>query len=120
VTWSYTCAPNSTTYPGFPVCDSSQYLFEFGSDPAVAWDDQDRAYVVARFTDGGGTWSSHGVVIDSWNDTDLEDENFYAIDTTLTSPTTDATTPAGTATTTRSSPLGQRRTSLHLGSQQRV
>jgi hypothetical protein len=104
VTWNYTCAPPSTSYSGFPVCDETQFLFEFGADPAVAWDDQNRAYVnymlicsdglfyavyamaVTRSTDGGATWNSQGVVVNSWNDSDLEDKNFYAIDNTPTSP----------------------------------
>lgn len=103
VTWDYTCAPNSTTYPGFPICDINQFMTESGADPAVAWDDQNRAYVnymlvcsdgfatlfamvVARSTDGGATWTSHGVVVNSWNDWELEDKNFYAIDNTPTSP----------------------------------
>jgi len=97
--WNYTCAPTSTAYPGIGSCTATV----FGSDPALAWDNNNNVYinymllcasifstrysmVVARSTDGGANWSGQGIVVTSWGDTDLEDKNFYAIDNNPASP----------------------------------
>lgn len=82
-TWTYKCAPWPPSLSG-PVGAS----FFFGSDPAVAWDNQGRAYaaymlladvgglstaiVVARSTDSGQSWSPLGIVVN-----DLADSNFF-------------------------------------------
>ncbi len=98
-TWGYTCAPNHTAYSGL-TCGLSQI---FGSDPALFWDDQNNVFinhmqictngsstfvamVVARSTDGGATWAAHGIVRNGWAASTFEDKNFYAIDTTPSSP----------------------------------
>lgn len=99
VTWNYTCAPTSTAFSGLS-CGNTV----FGSDPALAWDNNNNVYlnymmicslfgivnnyamVVARSADGGATWLGQGVVVSSWNDSDIEDKNFYDIDRSLTSP----------------------------------
>ncbi|HYH44191.1 MAG TPA: DNRLRE domain-containing protein [Thermoanaerobaculia bacterium] len=102
--WSYVCAPEAAAYAGLGL-DTCFGEFVYGSDPALSWDDQGRVYlnhmlicasfrtgimgmaiVVARSVDGGATWAPHGVVIDSFFDGYFEDKNFYAIDTTPTSP----------------------------------
>lgn len=98
-TWNYTCAPTNTAFTGLS-CGNTV----FGSDPALAWDSNNNVYlnymlicsffgfinnyamVVARSTDGGATWLGQGVVVNSWNDSDVEDKNFYDIDRTSTSP----------------------------------
>ncbi|HEX6904724.1 MAG TPA: DNRLRE domain-containing protein [Thermoanaerobaculia bacterium] len=98
-TWGYTCAPTSG-YSGLGTCSFTV----FGSDPALHWDDSNRVFlnhmmicsflglvnnyamVVTRSTDGGATWTPHGVVVSSWSDSDLEDKNFYAIDNNPASP----------------------------------
>lgn len=102
IVWNYTCAPGASGYSalGLGTCTASV----FGSDPALFWDDQNRVYlnhmmicslfgiinnyamVVTRSVDGGATWTPHGVVVSSWNDSDLEDKNFYAIDNNPASP----------------------------------
>ena len=97
--WNYTCAPTSSAFPGIGSCSATV----FGSDPALAWDNNNNVYinymllcasifstrysmVVARSTDGGANWSGQGIVVTSWGDTDLEDKNFYAIDNHPASP----------------------------------
>ena len=99
VTWDYTCAPGASAYPALPACGGTV----FGSDPALFWDDAnqvflnymilcstggsiDFALVVAKSTDGGATWTGQGVIKNSWGTANVEDKNFYAIDTTPTSP----------------------------------
>jgi hypothetical protein len=99
VTWNYTCAPGASAYAALPACSGTV----FGSDPALSWDDANQVFlnymllcstggsiefalVVAKSTDGGATWSGQGVIKNSWGTTDIEDKNFYAIDTTTTSP----------------------------------
>jgi hypothetical protein len=100
--WQYTCAPGAPAYG--MSCPALGGIGTFGSDPAVAWDDQGTvlleymllcavsgtdlrfAIVVAGSSDGGATWSPRGVVKNSWATGDLEDKNFYAIDTYPTSP----------------------------------
>jgi hypothetical protein len=97
--WQYGCVPSESAF-GL----SCGGLGTFGSDPAVAWDDQGNVFVeymvlcvfsstdlrfaivVARSSDGGATWSPQGVVKNSWATADVEDKNFYAIDTYPTSP----------------------------------
>jgi hypothetical protein len=99
-TWNYACAPGAAGYPSLGSCNASV----FGSDPALSWDDSNRVFlnymlicsqfgvinryamVVARSTDGGATWTGHGVVVNSWPDNDLEDKNFYDVDRNLASP----------------------------------
>lgn len=98
--WNYTCAPGAAAFPGIGSCSSTV----FGSDPALSWDNNNNVYlnymlicsffgfinnyamVVARSADGGAGWAGQGVVVTSWSDSDIEDKNFYAIDTTPTSP----------------------------------
>lgn len=98
-TWGYTCAPPSTAY-GFGSCGGPIY----GGDPAVHWNDQGEVFlnymmvcgnilkyhygmVVAKSSNGGATWTAQGVVVNSWfSPFPVEDKNFYAIDTTPTSP----------------------------------
>jgi hypothetical protein len=99
--WGYTCAPRGSMYEGLS-CSGE----EFGSDPALAWDDQGNVFgeymslclnssgtavsgyamVVAKSTDGGATWSPHGVLKNSYSSGSVEDKNFYIIDTHPTSP----------------------------------
>lgn len=96
--WNYTCAPSANAF-SLGSCSGTI----FGSDPALAWDDAGSVYlnymllcattlttryamVVSRSTDGGASWAARGVIKNSWGTTDLEDKNFYAIDTTPTSP----------------------------------
>ncbi|HEX9942187.1 MAG TPA: DNRLRE domain-containing protein [Thermoanaerobaculia bacterium] len=99
-TWNYTCSPGSAAFPSLGSCNFSV----FGSDPALSWDDSNRVFlnymlicsqfgiinhyamVVARSTDGGATWTGHGVVVNSWSNNNLEDKNFYDIDKNLASP----------------------------------
>jgi hypothetical protein len=99
--WGYTCAPRGTLYN--LTCSSG---IEFGSDPALYWDDANNifanymslcydpirsrvsgyAMVVAKSTDGGATWVPHGVIKNSYATGTLEDKNFYIIDNHSTSP----------------------------------
>ncbi|KAB2960952.1 MAG: hypothetical protein F9K16_11410 [Thermoanaerobaculia bacterium] len=99
VTWQYGCVPAEGAY-GL----SCSGVGTFGSDPAVSWDDQGNVFVeymmlcahsstdirfaivVAKSSNGGATWAAQGVVKSSWATGDLEDKNFYAIDTFPTSP----------------------------------
>lgn len=98
--WNYTCAPSAPAFPGIGTCTSDV----FGSDPALSWDNNNNVYlnymlicsffgfinnyamVVARSADGGATWLGQGVIVTSWNDSDIEDKNFYAIDINPGSP----------------------------------
>ena len=100
--WQYTCAPAAPAYG--MNCPALGGIGTFGSDPAVAWDDQGNVFleymllcalsgtdirfaiVVARSGDGGATWAPQGVVRNSWATGDLEDKNFYAVDSFATSP----------------------------------
>jgi hypothetical protein len=101
VSWGYTCAPRGSLY-GLS-CASG---IEFGSDPALYWDDSNNVFanymsicwnsnpnlygyaiVVARSTDGGATWTPHGVLKNSYTTPGtIEDKNFYIIDNHPTSP----------------------------------
>ena len=99
--WSYDCAPAPSAYSisffGGQTCAQAGGQ-TFGSDPALAWDSHGNVFleymllcfdgaqydinlVVARSTDGGASWSPHGVV-----STSFADKNFYAIDNNPTSP----------------------------------
>jgi hypothetical protein len=88
-TWTYKCAPWPATLNG-GVTNAAAY---YGSDPAVAWDNQGRAYavymlisqnssgssvgasiVVARSTDSGSTWSSLGTIVNNIANTSLFDD----------------------------------------------
>ena len=97
-TWGYTCAPGQSAYPSLS-CNGTV----FGSDPALSWDDSNNVYlnhmlicavgnnnavamVVARSTNGGASWSGHGVVKNSWGTQNFEDKNFFAIDNNPSSP----------------------------------
>jgi len=99
-TWGYSCPPDAPDYG----LDCAQFSGgTFGSDPALAWTADGRvmleymllcdngsttnyAIVDAISADGGATWSPQGVVIDSYGTGNLEDKNFYAIDTHAGSP----------------------------------
>ncbi|MBV8520022.1 MAG: IPT/TIG domain-containing protein [Acidobacteria bacterium] len=96
VTWTYRCAPwHPSVTAG--VTGANAY---FGSDPAMAWDNQGRAYavymllsqngtgtlagasiVIARSTDVGNTWTPLGVIVNRINiSTALDDKEMVAID----------------------------------------
>lgn len=97
-TWNYTCAPDVGAYTGLACAQP-----HFGSDPGIAWDNNNNAYVnymliccdsascpnpsaaivVAKSTNAGSTWSALGVVTGY---AALNDKNFYTIDNTPTSP----------------------------------
>jgi len=97
-TWSHTCAPSNNVM-ALGTCSGTI----FGSDPAVTWNDSNEVFlnymllcgtatttqysmVLARSADGGATWVKQGVIKNSWATGTGEDKNFYAIDTTPTSP----------------------------------
>ncbi len=98
--WGYTCAPDSADFvsagiPDAPDC-SALGGDDFGSDPALYYDAAGNVYleymllcytgdyyysiVVSQSSDGGATWSPHGVIVNSYDTGTLEDKNFYAID----------------------------------------
>jgi len=100
VTWGYTCAPGTNAYPAL-----SCGVFQFGSDPAIVWNDQGEVFleymllctadgsnirfsiVVAKSTDGGATWNGQGVVANSYPTINqIEDKEFLAIDNNPSSP----------------------------------
>ena len=99
VTWGYTCAPDDNA---FGLNCGSMGGQTFGSDPALSWNDNNEVFlnymmlcyngdyfyamVVARSADGGATWNGQGVIKNSWSTGDLEDKNFYLIDTYPGSP----------------------------------
>ncbi|MEA2600003.1 MAG: serine protease [Acidobacteriota bacterium] len=97
-TWNHTCAPSNNVM-GLGTCSGTI----FGSDPAVTWNDSNEVFlnymllcgtatttqysmVLARSADGGATWVKQGIIKNSWATGTGEDKNFYAIDTTPTSP----------------------------------
>jgi hypothetical protein len=95
-TWVYRCAPWPSDISG----SVSGAAFFFGSDPALAWDSQNRAYaaymllncnssqtscgysiVVARSTDVGQTWTPWGTVVNhSGDNTHGDDKEMIAVD----------------------------------------
>ncbi|HEY2094030.1 MAG TPA: hypothetical protein VGJ81_19330 [Thermoanaerobaculia bacterium] len=95
-TWTYKCAPWPASLNG-GVTGAVAY---YGSDPAVAWDNQGRAYAVymlisqnsngsfvgaaivaARSTDSGSTWSSLGTIVNNIaNPTSFDDKEMVDID----------------------------------------
>jgi hypothetical protein len=96
-TWGYTCAPSNNMF-SLGTCSGTI----FGSDPALAWNDNNEVFlnymllcstgtstkfsmVVARSADGGATWVNQGVIKNAWATGTLEDKNFYAIDNNLSS-----------------------------------
>ncbi len=99
ITWGYTCAPSAAAYG---MTCSLGYIF--GSDPAVFWNDANEVFlnymllcsngstttryamVVAKSTNGGATWAGQGVIQNSWSSSNVEDKNFYIIDTNTASP----------------------------------
>lgn len=99
-TWRFTCSPDVGAF-GLTCAQP-----HFGSDPAVAWDNSNNAYmnymllccnnasctaprsaiVVAKSTDAGLTWSGLGMPINDFGNTFFDDKQFYAIDNTPSSP----------------------------------
>lgn len=108
-TWGYTCAPDNVAFNStltIPSLASCSLGFVFTSDPAVYWDTSNNVYinymlicsdgantnrvamVVIKSTNGGSTWTPHGVIRNGWPSAgnSFEDKNFYVIDRTATSP----------------------------------
>jgi uncharacterized repeat protein (TIGR01451 family) len=95
-TWTYNCAP----WPASVTGGVAGATFWFGSDPALAWDNQGRAYatymlisqsstasgasiVTARSSDNGATWQSLGTVTGGITSTTQgNDKEMMAIDNT--------------------------------------
>ncbi|MFL6282560.1 MAG: beta strand repeat-containing protein, partial [Pyrinomonadaceae bacterium] len=95
-TWTYNCAP----WPASVTGGVAGATFWFGSDPALAWDNQGRAYatymlisqsstasgasiVTARSSDNGATWQSLGTVTSGITSTTIgNDKEMMAIDNT--------------------------------------
>jgi uncharacterized repeat protein (TIGR01451 family) len=95
-TWTYKCAP----WPASVTGGVSGATFWFGSDPALAWDNQGRAYatymlisqsstasgasiVTARSSDNGASWQSLGTVTSGITSTTIgNDKEMMAIDNT--------------------------------------
>jgi uncharacterized repeat protein (TIGR01451 family) len=95
-TWTYNCAP----WPASVTGGVAGATFWFGSDPALAWDNQGRAYatymlisqsasasgasiVTARSSDNGATWQSLGTVTAGITSTTIgNDKEMMAIDNT--------------------------------------
>lgn len=99
LTWNYTCPPDDVAY-GMDCAAMGGGTF--GSDPALSWNASGEVFLnymllcyngeyfysmlVARSANGGATWNAQGVIKNSWSTGDLEDKNFYAIDTNSGSP----------------------------------
>jgi len=100
ITWGHSGPPPGTAY-GLGSCGG--FSSEFGSDPALYWDDAGNVYleymalcsgivstqfavVVARSTNGGASWSTQGVIINSWGNSNVEDKEFYIVDNHPGSP----------------------------------
>jgi len=101
-TWTYNCAPWPATITG-GVAGADAW---FGSDPALAWDNQGRAYatymlislnsstnasgaaiVTARSTDNGASWQNLGTVTNGITSTTIgNDKEMMAIDNTSGQP----------------------------------
>lgn len=99
-TWTYNCAPWPATITG----GVAGATFWFGSDPALAWDNQGRAYatymlisqsasasgaaiVTARSSDNGASWQSLGTVVNGIaSTTQGNDKEMMAIDNTTGQP----------------------------------
>jgi hypothetical protein len=99
-TWTYNCAP----WPAAITGGVAGATFWFGSDPALAWDNQGRAYatymlisqsasasgaaiVVARSSDNGTSWQSLGTVVNGIaSTTQGNDKEMMAIDNTTGQP----------------------------------
>jgi len=96
-TWTYNCAPWPATVTG----GVASAAYWFGSDPALAWDNQGRPYatymlisqsaagasgaaiVTARSSDNGATWQSLGTVVNGIaSTTQGNDKEMMAIDNT--------------------------------------
>jgi hypothetical protein len=94
LTWTYHCAPWPAAVTG-GVSGANAY---FGSDPAVAWDNNGNAYaaymlisqssiaaasiVVAKSSDAGVTWTPLGVVVNNIaNPASFDDKEFLTVDT---------------------------------------
>jgi hypothetical protein len=96
LTWTYHCAPWPAAVSG-GVSGANAY---FGSDPAVAWDNNGNAYaaymlisqnpslvgaasiVVAKSSDAGATWTPLGVVVNNIaNPAAFDDKEFLTVDT---------------------------------------
>jgi uncharacterized repeat protein (TIGR01451 family) len=95
-TWTYKCAPWPATVTG----GVAGATFWFGSDPALAWDNQGRAYatymlisqsasasgasiVTARSSDNGSSWQNLGTVTSGITSTTIgNDKEMMAIDNT--------------------------------------
>ncbi|HXH37206.1 MAG TPA: sialidase family protein, partial [Thermoanaerobaculia bacterium] len=96
-TWTYHCAPWPATITG----GVPSAAFWFGSDPALAWDNQGRAYatymlisedaagnsgaaiVTARSSDNGTSWQNLGTVVNNITSTTVgNDKEMMAIDNT--------------------------------------
>jgi hypothetical protein len=95
--WTYNCAP----WPAAVSGGVPSAAFWFGSDPALAWDNQGRAYacymlisqtaggvagasiVVARSSDNGTSWQNLGVIVNNITSTSAgDDKEMMAIDNT--------------------------------------
>ncbi len=107
-TWQDACAPGVTAFTNIGMQSSGCFDGLFvASDPVVAWDDANRVFlsytwicsgrtsfgsavVAGRSTDGGATWTAHGIVVDGFDPVfgfgTLEEKNAYAIDNTSASP----------------------------------
>jgi uncharacterized repeat protein (TIGR01451 family) len=95
-TWTYNCAP----WPASVTGGVTSATFWFGSDPALAWDNQGRAYatymlisqsasasgasiVTARSSDNGASWQNLGTVTSGITSTTIgNDKEMMAIDNT--------------------------------------
>ncbi|MEM8963790.1 MAG: sialidase family protein [Acidobacteriota bacterium] len=99
-TWGYTCTPGTTSY-----AELNCPIFEFGSDPALAWNTENEVFfehmllctsdginfgyamVIAISRDGGATWDAQGVIANSFDNPNFfEDKEFLAIDNYPNSP----------------------------------
>jgi hypothetical protein len=93
-TWTYQCAPWPATVTG----SVSSAIAFFGSDPAMAWDNNGNAYaaymllsqnasnvvstaiVVAKSTNAGTTWAPLGTVVNNLSTSAFDDKEMLAVD----------------------------------------